>query len=135
MEITNTADITAIQELIKALMDGFAQADPEAFASVFQNDGECILRDGQYLKGRQEITETHRRIFAGIYQEGTSSDYLTEDVRFPEPAIAIARIKGHMIFSQGEKIAEVNGRISLVCVKHPENDWQVTLFQNTSVVS
>lgn len=80
MEISMTEDQTTLHDLIKTLMTAFANADPEAFASVFEENGECILRDGQYLKRKLEIAETHQRIFFSIYREGTQSDYT---VAFP----------------------------------------------------
>lgn len=66
MEISMTEDQTTLHDLIKTLMTAFANADPEAFASVFEENGECIFRDGQYLKGKLEIAETHQRIFSSI---------------------------------------------------------------------
>lgn len=133
MQQENTTSVSQkeIEMLVKKLMDGFANQDAPSFASVFALDADCIIRDGQHLYGRDHIRETHQRIFASIYSEGTKSSYQVESIRFIQPEVAMVRIRGHMAFSKNGQAAEVNGRISLVCNK-VNNEWLVVLFQNTS---
>jgi uncharacterized protein (TIGR02246 family) len=120
-----------VEFIVKQLMEGFAGQDAESFSSVFADDADCIIRDGQHLKGRDEIRETHRRIFSSIYSEGTKSSFRIESIRFLQSDVSLVRIKGHMEFSKEGQSSEVNGRISLVC-NNVDNKWHVALFQNTS---
>lgn len=133
MEITkNTVSPEKeIRLLVDTLMNAFANADATAFSSVFADNADCIIRDGHLLQGREQINQIHQKIFSSIYSEGTTSQYHVESVRQLHSDIALVRIKGTMQFKQGERLAEVNGRISLICVRK-DGAWKVTLFQNTS---
>jgi uncharacterized protein (TIGR02246 family) len=63
------ADEDAIYAIHRRMIDAWNAGDGAAFASPFTDDADFVAFEGTHLKGRQEISLFHQRIFNTVVKE------------------------------------------------------------------
>jgi uncharacterized protein (TIGR02246 family) len=118
-----------VRELYQQLLEAWNQRDTQAFAALYEENGNQIGFDGSQINGRAEIEEHLTQIFANHM----TATYISkvQEVRFLSAEAAILRaITGMIPRGQNDINPAVNAIQTLVAVRR-EDQWKVALFQNT----
>jgi uncharacterized protein (TIGR02246 family) len=118
-----------VRELYHQLLEAWNQRNAQAFAALFENNGNQIGFDGSQINGRAEIEAHLNQILA----DHMTASYVSkvQEVRFLSAETAILRaVVGMIPHGQTDLNPAVNAIQTLVAVRH-EGEWKVALFQNT----
>jgi len=123
-------DEAAIRTLYQQLMDGWNAASGDAFASLFEEDGDLVGFDGTHIKGQQEIASFHQHLFA-MFLKGSRLVGKVRSVRFLTSDVAVMHVVGGTVMArQIDLEPERNSVQTLVAVKR-NGVWRFAAFQNT----
>jgi uncharacterized protein (TIGR02246 family) len=126
---TQSKDEAEVRALYQQLIDGWNTRNADAMAAPFTEDGEVIGFDGSEMTGRQEITTTLQKIFAGHPVPPFVSK--VKGVRFLGTDTAILRaIVGMVPPGKTDLDPTLNAHQTVVAEKR-DGKWGVALFQNT----
>ncbi len=124
------ADEAAIRAIYQQLMDGWNAGSGDAFASLFEEDGDLVGFDGTHFKGRQEIALFHQRLF-DMFLKGSRLVGKVRNLRFLTSDVAVMHaIGGTVMPGQTDLESERNSVQTLVAVKR-NGKWSLAAFQNT----
>jgi uncharacterized protein (TIGR02246 family) len=124
------ADVEAVRDLYRELMDGWNRGNGEVFAAVFTEDGDLVAFDGTHFKGREEIAPFHQGLF-DKWMKGTRLVGRVKDVRFLSPDVALMHAVGSTILrGRTAPSPERDSIQTLVAVRH-DGQWRLAAFQNT----
>jgi uncharacterized protein (TIGR02246 family) len=124
------ADVEAVRDLYRELMDGWNRGNGEDFAAVFTEDGDLVAFDGTHFKGREEIAPFHQGLF-DKWMKGTRLVGRVKDVRFLSPDVALMHAVGSTIMrGRTAPSPERDSIQTLVAVRH-DGQWRLAAFQNT----
>ncbi len=127
-----TAAVTA---LVHAFADCWNRHDMEAFAGLFAPDAEFVNVVGLWWKGRAEIRRAHELTHATLFKKSRLT-IIEVSVRFPAPAVAIARcrwrLEGH-VSPEGAPLPTRRGILVHVLAESSEG-WRIIDSQNTDIV-
>lgn len=129
MATLQTADTEAVRTLYQQLLDAWNRRSAEAFASLFDEDGNVIGFDGSPMNGRAEIESTLRVIFA----DHPTAPYVgkVRDARLLTADVGVLRaVVGMVPPGQTDLNPAVNAMQSMVAAKRA-GGWRIALFQNT----
>ena len=121
-------DRTAVMLLVYALEDAWARHDADAYGALFTSDATYTTFLGTRYRGRAEIVESHRALFARPLR-GTriANDIL--DVRFYGPDTAVLTSSGDTYKGgRPERLGKVQ---TYTIVRRPDGAWRIAAFQNT----
>ncbi len=125
-------DEAAVREVYRRLMEGWNRGSGEAFAAVFDEDGDQVAFDGTRFRGRREISDFHQELF-DKWLKGTRLVGRIESVRFPVPGVAIAHARGGTIMrGKSEPSPERDSIQTLVAVRR-DGEWRLAAFDNIRV--
>ena len=131
--LPSAADEAAIRAIYQQLMDGWNAGSGDAFASLFEEDGDLVGFDGTHFKGRQEIALFHQRLF-DMFLKGSRLVGKVRSVRFLTSDIAVMHaIGGTVMAGQTDLDPERNSVQTLVAVKR-NGKWSLAAFQNTRAI-
>ena len=121
-------DRTAVMLLVYALEDAWARHDADAYGALFTSDATYTTFLGTRYRGRSEIVESHRALFARA-QRGTriANDIL--DIRFYGPDTAVLTSSGDTY--KGERPERLGKVQTYTIVRRPDGAWRIAAFQNT----
>jgi uncharacterized protein (TIGR02246 family) len=122
-------DEIEVRALYRQLLDSWNKRSADAFAALFDGDGESIGFDGSQMTGRAEIASTLQHIFA----DHPTAAYVSKvrGVRFLSPEVAVLRaVAGMVPPGQSDLNPAVNTIQTLVSAKR-NGVWRIVLFQNT----
>jgi len=124
-----TQSESQVQELYRDLLDAWNKRDAQAFAALYEEDGNQIGFDGSQMNGQAEI-EAHLR---QIFSDHMTATYVgkVREIRFLNEETAILRsVVGMIPHGQTDINPATNAIQSLVAVKRG-GQWRVALFHNT----
>lgn len=128
--MSNDADAGAIAALTQKVVAAWAQGDPDAFASVFVEDGTMILA-GVFCQGRVEVRDTMAKAFDGPYK-GTQVTGTPISIRVLGPDVAILLSDGGIIGAGETEVSEESAiRASWLAVRQDDGGWLLAAYQNT----
>ena len=128
---TNTAEATAIREVVATVEAGWNAGDGSRFAAPFAEDADYVIVDGGYIKGRQVIAQGHQQIFDTIYRN-THNVANVQHIRFLGDDVAVVHVEWTLTFLQN---AAVQKAMSTMVMTKASDTWSISAFQNTQVVS
>src|SRR6185503_3367444 len=125
------ADEAAIRENVKQMVSGWNTKSGALFATPFADDADYVIINGNYIKGREVIAQSHQRIFDSIFKD-TTLTLEVKQIRFIRPEVAVVHVSGH----RDSRTKELNqgAMITLVMTKEKQG-WKIAAFQNTAVAS
>ena len=128
--LPSAADEAAIRAIYQQLMDGWNAGSGDAFASLFEEDGDLVGFDGTHFKGRQEIALFHQRLF-DMFLKGSRLVGKVRNLRFLTSDVAVMHaIGGTVMAGQTHLEPERNSAQTLVAIKR-NGKWSLAAFQNT----
>ncbi|MFB9365959.1 SgcJ/EcaC family oxidoreductase [Kitasatospora albolonga] len=126
---THSTDRQPVTEVLARLVDAWARHDADAYGAEFTEDADYVTYVGTHYRGRRDIVESHRVLFAGFLKGTRLADELV-DVRFPAPGLAVVTSRGDTY-----KGAAPKGKLTKVqtytLVRGEDGRWRVAAFQNT----
>lgn len=127
-----TRDEVAIRNAVYSVIAAWADNDADAFADRHSPDATLVTVEGFYCKGREQIRETMRGLYATVFK-GSKVFIEFEDVRFLSDDVAMV-IYWNGILSGGlsELPREETRRATTVLAKH-DGKWLVEAFQNVFI--
>ena len=128
--LPSAADEAAIRAIYQQLMDGWNAGSGDAFASLFEEDGDLVGFDGTHFKGRQEIALFHQRLF-DMFLKGSRLVGKVRNLRLLTSDVAVMHaIGGTVMAGQTHLEPERNSAQTLVAIKR-NGKWSLAAFQNT----
>lgn len=128
MAPTTQDDQQAVTEVIAGLVDAWRRHDADAYGAAFTQDATYITFVGTYYRGRGDIIESHRTLFAK-YLEGTQLAGEILDIRFLGPDTAVVTGRGDTY--KGDRPKKLTKIQTYTLVREPSGQWRVAAFQNT----
>lgn len=124
-------DEAAIRGLLDRMGEAWAGGDGDAYASVFSEDASYVAATGQRTVGRQEIAESHQRIFDSVFKGTRLGRGHALRLQPITPDVVIVHGSGAVLFT-GEKEETVapNGLLTMVAARQGAS-WQFVCFTNT----
>jgi uncharacterized protein (TIGR02246 family) len=127
IDTDRTADVTAVTAVLDSLADAWARADAEAYGAHFTEDASYTTFVGTRYQGRQDITDSHRALFAK-FLSGTTLAHEVVDVRFPGPDVAVLTSRGDTV--KGKRPKELT-KVQTYTLVRDGDRWLVAAFHNT----
>ncbi|MFJ3949561.1 SgcJ/EcaC family oxidoreductase [Streptomyces sp. Je 1-4] len=123
-----TDDRNAVTTVIASLIDAWRRHDADAYGALFTQDATYVTFVGTYYRGRRDITESHRTLFA-TFLKGTQLADEILDVRFygPDTAVVTGRGDSHK-GSRPKKLTKIQ---TYTLVRGPDGQWRIAAFHNT----
>ncbi|GIG87955.1 SgcJ/EcaC family oxidoreductase [Plantactinospora endophytica] len=125
-------DLAALDRLQERQEDAWARGDGAAYAAIHTPDADVVTFNGDHLRTRAGI-EAGMQSYFDMYLRGTRLSTLTEQVRFPEPDLAVIVRTGCVLWpgetTCSEEALSVNTNIAVK--RH--GTWWYTSFQNTRI--
>src|SRR5262249_50081560 len=126
-----TADEAAIRANIKQMESGWNTKSGALFAKAFAEDADYVVINGNYIKGRKVIEESHQRIFDTIFKDTTIA-LTVKQIRFLRRDVAVVHVDGQR--SGPTKDLMQNALLTMVMTKDKDS-WTIAAFQNTAVAA
>jgi uncharacterized protein (TIGR02246 family) len=120
---------SAVRHLYASLLEGWNQADAEAFAAPFAEDGEVIGFDGSPVTGRTRIAEAMDAIFRD-HATGSYVGVVRRVRRVGDDAALLRAVSGVVPAGAGDINPDLNAVQSLVA-ERLDGEWRVVLYHNT----
>lgn len=125
--MTAADDDRAIRDLMDAQARAWDAGDADAYGECFSEDCRYVAFFGGVYRGRVEIVESHRLLFAKVLR-GTRLFSEWIEIRHLRPDIAIVVTRGEVARRRPARLPKVQ---SQVVVRAPDGRWSCAHFQNT----
>ncbi|MFD3707183.1 SgcJ/EcaC family oxidoreductase [Nocardia sp. NPDC058658] len=125
---TTQDDQRAVTEVIAGLVDAWRRHDADAYGAAFTQDATYVTFVGTYYRGRHDITESHRILFAK-YLKGTQLADEILGIRFLGPDTAVVTGRGDSY--KGARPKKLTKVQTYTLIREPSGQWRVAAFQNT----
>jgi uncharacterized protein (TIGR02246 family) len=113
----------------RRVLDHFRQAwdaaDATAFGQLFTEDATYVVWSGDVLRGRPEIEQAHRVLFA---REATKMRFVVVDTRFVGTDAAVVVTAGGV--GSGQVDCD---KFQTLVMTRSNNDWMIAAFHNTAM--
>jgi uncharacterized protein (TIGR02246 family) len=119
-----------VQALLAATVDAWKRGDAEAYAACFTEDCRYIAFFGSVYRGRREVAESHRVLFAGPLAN-TRLFVETIELRFLSADTAILLTRGDAGRKQPRRLRKLQSYVA----SHQKDGWLFAHFQNTKRLS
>ncbi|MFD7031140.1 SgcJ/EcaC family oxidoreductase [Streptomyces sp. NPDC059917] len=126
MQSTSEATI-AVRALLTRLVDAWGRHDADAYGALFTEDASYTTYVGTFYRGRRDITESHRILFAGFLKGTRLADEVL-DVRFYRPDVAVVNSRGDT--HKAGRPAKL-GKVQTYTLVRDAGEWRIAAFQNT----
>jgi uncharacterized protein (TIGR02246 family) len=120
-------DQAAVIAVVYALEDAWGRHDADAYGGLFTPDATYTTYLGTHYRGRAEIVESHRALFARALRGTRIADEIV-DLRFYRLDTAVLISRGDTY--KGEPPAKLSKIQTYTLVRGLEG-WQVAAFHNT----
>jgi uncharacterized protein (TIGR02246 family) len=124
--------VNSVRDVISETEAAFNAGDAEALANTFTTNAWSVGVTGQVLRGREEILETGRQLFAGTLR-GQFARYVVDDVRELAPDVAIVRKLAYATDADGHDVEADHAMVALYVLVRGDDGWRVAARQNTLV--
>ena len=120
-------DDDAVRVLLRDLAVAWARHDADAYGALFTDDATYTTFLGTHYRGRRQIVESHRALFAHALRGTRLADDVL-DIRFPHPGTAVVTSRGDTY--KGEQPGRLGKVQTYTLVREPDG-WRVAAFHNT----
>lgn len=125
-------DNAQVREVFERLMKAWTDNDAEAYGQCFTEDADYIAYDGSRASGRQQVVESHDKLFRGVLK-GSALNGDVENVRFPARDVAVLIGTGSVLMPWHSRMPKSRqSRQTAVLVRTPDG-WRITALQNGRV--
>ena len=125
-------DLAALRQLRDQQEDAWARGDGTAYAAIHTLDADVVTFSGDHLRTRSGIATGMQRYF-DTYLQGTRLTTVTEQVRFPQPDLAVIVRTGCVLWPGDVTCTEEALSINTNVAVKQHGKWLFTSFQNTRV--
>ena len=133
MQSQTTAQTAADEDALRAIhlrmIDAWNASDSEAFAASFTDDADFIVFEGTHLKGRQEITQFHQRIFDTVLK-GSRLEGEVKFVRLLSPVFALLHSAVRLTLSGRTEATPSRDFMQLIVVTKRDGEWRSEALMN-----
>jgi uncharacterized protein (TIGR02246 family) len=130
---TQTADETAILQVLTNVYDAWDAHDSDAFVAEYTEDASAIL-PGSYRSSRDEIRENMRDAFS-TYLKGSTTTNKVLDVRFLNEDAAIVITETGVLFPGESAVPDDRLAIASWVLTRREGRWLLAAYQNSPAVA
>lgn len=123
-----SSDRQAVIDVITRLIDAWQRHDADAYGAEFTDDATYVTFVGTHYRGRRDIVESHRTLFAK-YLKGTKLADEIFDVRFVGPDTAVVTGRGDTY--KGDKPKKLTKVQTYTLVRNVHDQWHIAAFHNT----
>jgi uncharacterized protein (TIGR02246 family) len=116
------ADEDAIRAIHLRMIDAWNAGDGAAFAAPFTDDADFIAFEGTHLKGREEITLFHQRIFATVVK-GSRLEGEVKFVRLLSPVLAVMHSVVRVTLGGQTEATPSRDSMQLTVVTKRDGEW------------
>ncbi|MDD9381804.1 SgcJ/EcaC family oxidoreductase [Streptomyces sp. ZAF1911] len=132
MQQPTSESIAAASASVRVVLDRLVEAwerhDAEAYGELFTEDATYITYVGTFYRGRNDIADSHRTLFAGFLKGTRLADEIL-DVRFYGPDVAVVNGRGDTY--KGKRPTKLTKIQTYTLVREPDGSWRIAAFQNT----
>ncbi|MGP3987034.1 SgcJ/EcaC family oxidoreductase [Streptomyces sp. 3N207] len=121
-------EIAAVKAVLDGLVAAWGRNDAEAYGALFTEDASYISFVGTAYRGRRDIVESHRALFAK-FLKGTKLADEVLDIRFYGPGVAVVNGRGDTY--KGKRPHKLSKVQTYTLVRNADGQWRVAAFQNT----
>ncbi|WP_327252247.1 SgcJ/EcaC family oxidoreductase [Streptomyces sp. NBC_01244] len=114
--------------MLDRLAAAWERHDAEAYGELFSEDATYITYVGTFYRGRRDIVDSRRTLFAGFLKGTRPADEIL-DVRFYGPGTAVVNGRGDTY--RGKRPAKPTKIQTHTLVRDPDGPWRIAAFQNT----
>ncbi|MEU7589499.1 SgcJ/EcaC family oxidoreductase [Micromonospora sp. NPDC049230] len=125
-------DLAALGRLRERQEDAWARGDGAAYAAIHTPDADVVTFNGEHLRTRAGI-EAGMQHYFDVYLRGTRISTLTEQVRRPEPDLAVIVRTGCVLWPGEIACSEEALSINTSIAVKRHGTWWYTSFQNTRI--
>ncbi|MFE9566199.1 SgcJ/EcaC family oxidoreductase [Streptomyces sp. NPDC006487] len=118
----------SVRAVLDRLVAAWERHDAEAYGELFTEDASYVTYVGTFYRGRRDIVDSHRTLFAGFLKGTRLADEVL-DVRFYGPDVAVANGRGDTY--KGKRPAKPTKVQTYTLVRDPDGQWRIAAFQNT----
>jgi uncharacterized protein (TIGR02246 family) len=123
-----TTDRDAVLSVLRELVDAWARHDAETYAALFTDDALYTTFVGTQYRGRRDIAESHRALWAK-FKRGTKLADEISAVRFLGPDTAVVTSRG-AVYKGRKRPAKLN-KVQTYTLVRDHGRWLIAAFQNT----
>ncbi|MFD7669172.1 SgcJ/EcaC family oxidoreductase [Streptomyces sp. NPDC059788] len=123
-----TDDRNAVLAVITSLIDAWRRHDADAYGAQFTDDATYVTFVGTYYRGRRDIVESHRTLFAKFLKGTQLADEIL-DVRFYGPDTAVVTGRGDSY--KGNRPKKLTKVQTYTLIREAGGRWRIAAFQNT----
>ncbi|WP_392896247.1 SgcJ/EcaC family oxidoreductase [Streptomyces sp. LN699] len=110
------------------LVAAWGRHDAEAYGALFTEDASYTTYIGTLYRGRRDIVESHRTLFAGFLKGTRLADEIL-DVRFLGPGVAVLTGRGDTY--KGKRPRKLGKVQTYTVVLEEDGQWRIAAFHNT----
>jgi uncharacterized protein (TIGR02246 family) len=121
-------DRAAVIGVIEQVVQAWAGHDADAYGALFTEDATYVTYVGTCYRGRHDIVESHRTLWAKFLKGTRLADEVL-DVRFTGPDTAVVTGRGDTY--KGRPPAKLSKVQTYVVVREADGRWRIAAFQNT----
>ncbi len=115
------------EQLIDTMQTAWNAGDADKWAEVFSSDVEFVNIFGAYRNGRENIRNSHRAIFNGIYKD-SHNEFSIEKIRELAPGLHSLLVFSKLVHKDGGH----DGRMTMI-VDETSGKPQIMWFHNCFV--
>lgn len=130
--VNRSQDEKLIRELFEALCTAWNHADGESYGACFSEDADYVTFNGQHLKGRNAIAESHQELFQGVLKGSSLSGEIV-NLRFLTPEVAVFQAVGAVKLRWQKKVPESRKSINTNVVVKQNGEWKIASFHNCRI--
>jgi uncharacterized protein (TIGR02246 family) len=121
-------EIAAVKAVLDGLVAAWGRNDAEAYGALFTEDASYLTFVGTVYRGRRDIVESHRALFAKFLKGTKLADEIL-DIRFYGPDVAVVNGRGDTY--KGKRPHKLSKVQTYTLVRDADGQWRVAAFQNT----
>ena len=123
-------DEATVAALPHQMAEAWGRGDADAYAATFTPDADYVVFDGSHARGRTEIADIHRPLFAR-FLKGSRLIIGSVETRFLGPDVALIHSTGGVQKKGKTSVSKHQQSVQTMVVVRRGGEWQVTAFQNT----
>ena len=121
-------EIAAVKAVLDDLVAAWGRNDAEAYGALFTEDASYVSFVGTVYRGRRDIVESHRALFAKLLKGTKLADEVV-DIRFHGPDAAVVNGRGDTY--KGKRPHRLSKVQTYTLIRGTDGQWRVAAFQNT----
>lgn len=125
---TQTADETAILQVLKGVYDAWDAHDADAFVADYTEDASAVL-PGSYRASREEIRQSMQAGFSTFLKGSTTTDKVL-DIRFLNDDAAVVVSETRVVFQGGTEGPAGRGAIATWVLTRRDGRWLLAAYHN-----